>query len=44
MKLETLRMQSDSNRSTKEADTHNKMATEGRRKKSKVEKLAEMDK
>jgi hypothetical protein len=43
MKLDTLKMQSDSSRSVREADRHSKMATEGRRKKSKAEKLAEMD-
>ena len=42
MKLETLSMQSDS-RSSKEVDRHSKMATEGHRKKSKAEKLAEWD-
>jgi hypothetical protein len=44
MKLETLRMQSDSSRSAKEADRHSKTATVGRRKKRKVEKLVELDK
>ena len=44
MKLETLKMQIDSSRSSSEANRHSKTATEGRRKKSKVEKLAKMDK
>jgi hypothetical protein len=39
MKLEHSGMQSDSSRSVREADRHNKMATEGHRKKSKAEKL-----
>jgi hypothetical protein len=43
MKLETLLMRSDSSRSATKADRGSKMATEGRRKKSKAEKLAEMD-
>ena len=43
MKLETLLMRSDSNRSATKADRGRKMATEGHRKKSKAEKLAEMD-
>ena len=43
MKLETLLMRSDSSRSATKADRGRKMATEGRRKKSKAEKLAEMD-
>ena len=44
MKLETLGMQSDNSRSAREVDRHNKMATEGRRKKSKEERLVEMEK
>jgi hypothetical protein len=43
MKLEHSEMQSDSSRSVREADRHNKMATEGHRKKSKAEKLVEWD-
>jgi hypothetical protein len=39
MKLDTLKMQSDSSRSIREADRHNKMATEGRRKKRKEKSL-----
>jgi hypothetical protein len=41
MKLSTQDCRSDSSRSVREADGHNKMATEGHRKKSKAEKLAE---
>jgi hypothetical protein len=44
VKLETLGMQSDGSRSAREADRHSKMATEGRRKKSKEERLVEMEK
>jgi hypothetical protein len=40
MKLEHSGMQSDSSRSVREADRDNKMATEGHRKKSKAENLA----
>jgi hypothetical protein len=43
MKLVELLMRSDSSRSATKADRGSKMATEGRRKKSKAEKLAEMD-
>jgi hypothetical protein len=41
MKLSTQDCRSDSSRSFREADGHNKMATEGHRKKRKAEKLAE---
>jgi hypothetical protein len=41
MKLSTQHFKSDSSRSVREADRHNKMATEGHRKKIKAEKLAE---
>jgi hypothetical protein len=48
MKLDTLRMQSDSSRSVREADRHSKMATEGHKhaekKSSKLMSAAEMDK
>jgi hypothetical protein len=47
MKLETLLVQSDSSRFARRADRDNTMATEGHRhagRKSKAEKLAEMDK
>ena len=44
MELEALKMQSDSSRSVREADRHNKMVTEDHRKKRKVEKLVEFDK
>jgi hypothetical protein len=43
MKLEHSGMQSDSSRSVREADRYNKTATEGHRKKSKAERLAEWD-
>jgi hypothetical protein len=43
MKLVELMMRSDSSRSATKADRGSRMATEGRRKKSKAEKLAEMD-
>ena len=42
MKLSTQYFWSDSNRSIKRTDRHNKMATEGHRKKSKAEKLYEL--
>jgi hypothetical protein len=41
MKLSTQDCWSDSSRSVERTDRHNKMATEGHRKKSKAEKLAE---
>jgi hypothetical protein len=48
MKLDTLRMQSDSNRSAREIDKHNKMATEGHKhdekKSPKLMSATEMDK
>jgi hypothetical protein len=47
MKLETLLVQSDSSRFARKADRDNTMVTEGHRhagRKSKAEKLAEMDK
>jgi hypothetical protein len=48
MKLETLLMQSDSNRSAREADKHSKMATEGHKhaekKSPELMSAAEMDK
>jgi hypothetical protein len=44
MKLEHSGCRSDSSRFAREADRDNKMATEGHRKKSKAEKLAEWDK
>jgi hypothetical protein len=48
MKLETLKMQSDSSRSAREADKHSKMATEGHkhaeRKSPELMSAAEMDK
>jgi hypothetical protein len=43
MKLSTQDCRSDSSRFAREADRDNKMATEGHRKKSKAEKLAEWD-
>ena len=43
MKLEHLGMWSDSSRSVREADRYSKTATEGHRKKSKAERLAEWD-
>jgi hypothetical protein len=43
MKPSTQDFWSDSNRSIERTDRHNKMATEGHRKKNKAEKLAEWD-
>ena len=43
MKLTTQDCRSDSSRSVREADRCSEMATEGHRKKSKAEKLAEWD-